>query len=98
MCDLHSKECQCGARHPDDRPGGIATAQEWSDALDLELVSKYDEIVSDQISYAYAKGNAVGVALSCDHPDIDDERGVLVSADGKWVVYFDPRARWWTVR
>jgi hypothetical protein len=75
----------------------IKTAQEWTDALDIELAGTRAS-VSDQISYAYAKGNAAGVALSYDHPEIDDERGVLVSSDGKWIVYFDPRTRWWTVR
>jgi hypothetical protein len=78
-------------------PATIKTAREWTDALDIELASTRGS-VSDQIGYAYAKGTAAGVSLSYDHPDIDDERGVLVSADEGWVVYFDPRTRWWTVR
>ena len=49
----------------------IKTAQEWTDALDIELAGTRAS-VSDQISYAYAKGNAAGVALSYDHPEIDD--------------------------
>ena len=72
-----------------------ACAREWANALDTELTTKYGNRVSDQISFSYANGRAAGVALSYDDPNIDDERGVLVSADGAWVVRFHHPAHWW---
>jgi hypothetical protein len=73
----------------------ITTAKQWADALDSELTSKYGGCVSDQISYAYADNNAAGVNLSYDDPEIDDERGALVSADSAWIVRYDVRNAWW---
>lgn len=76
----------------DSKVGSVA---QWVAALDRELAERYDGRASDQISFGYANGNAAGVSLSYDHPAVDDERGILVSVDGAWVVRFDIRNKWW---
>lgn len=75
-----------------------ATAAEWADALDAEM-QRTDQSAGDMISVGYANGQLLGVLLNPEHPDADDQAGVIVgdAPDGaKWTVRYEPSTGYWT--
>lgn len=71
----------------------ITTAQDWADALDAHQ-KQHRMSAGTLTSEAYADGAILGVTLDPYHPAADDERPVLVSADG-WAVRWVPERDWW---
>lgn len=71
----------------------ITSAREWADALDAHQ-KETGQGAGDLISFGYADGQILGVALNPNHPEADDERAVIVSEQG-WVVRYDPQSGWW---
>jgi prevent-host-death family protein len=69
-------------------------ATEWADALDAEM-SHTGQSAGDLISHGYANGQIAGIELDPEHPDADDERGVIASTSG-WVVRYDAQTKYWT--
>lgn len=68
-------------------------AGEWSDALDAFQAAS-GMSAGEIISWAYADGTACWVPVDPEHPEADDERGVLAS--GNWVVCYDEQSGYWT--
>ncbi|MEC3994027.1 hypothetical protein VSR01_10900 [Actinacidiphila sp. DG2A-62] len=71
----------------------ITNAQEWADALDAHQ-KEAGQSVGDIISFGYADGEILGVVLDPNHPDADDERAIVASAQG-WVVRYNHSTGWW---
>ncbi|MFO7275207.1 MAG: hypothetical protein DIU55_010080, partial [Bacillota bacterium] len=74
----------------------ISSAEEWADALDEEM-ERTGQDAGTLISLGYANGQLCGVELDPQHPEANDERGVIASLQG-WVVEYDPQTRCWTAR
>lgn len=71
----------------------FANAQEWADALDT-YQKETEQSPGDIVSFGYADGTILGVALDPNHPDADDDRAVVVSEQG-WIVRYNRQAGWW---
>jgi prevent-host-death family protein len=74
----------------------ITTAAQWADALDA-MINRPGQTAGDLIGFGYANGELAGVTLDPEHPDADDERGVVVSDSG-WVVGYDAQSGYWRAR
>jgi hypothetical protein len=75
----------------------FATADAWADALDAEM-KRTGRSVGDLISHGYADGQLLGVPLSPEHENADDEGGVVVgdAPDGStWTVRYNQQTGWW---
>ncbi|MBB1256474.1 hypothetical protein H3146_24425 [Streptomyces sp. OF3] len=73
----------------------VTSASQWADALDLHMKTSKED-AGTLISFGYATGAILGVALDPDHPEADDERGVIASEDG-WVIRYVEQSGWWEV-
>lgn len=71
------------------------SADEWTNRLDA-LKASTGQDAGTLISWGYADGNLCWVPLDPEHPDADDERGIVASAD--WVVGYDRESEYWTAR
>jgi hypothetical protein len=69
------------------------SASEWADAMDkLMAATRLD--AGTLISNGYASGALCWVPLDLEHPEADDERGVIASGD--WVIGYDAQSGYWT--
>lgn len=76
----------------------IASADQWADALDAEM-RRTGQAASGMISFGYASGQICGVLLNPEHPDADDQAGVIVgdAPDGStWTVRYSAETGYWS--
>lgn len=69
------------------------SAAEWSDALDA-FQAATGMPAGEVISWAYSDGTACWVPVDPEHPEADDERGVLAS--GGWAVRYSEQGGYWS--
>ena len=71
----------------------ISTAQEWAAAIDTHM-HETGESAGTIMSFGYADGQILDVPLDPNHPQADDERCVIASAQG-WVIWYNAPNGWW---
>jgi hypothetical protein len=71
------------------------SAKDWADRLDA-LMAATGQDAGTIISWAYADDTVCWVPVDPEHPDADDERGII--ACGPWTVGYNAQSGYWTAR